>query len=304
MLAYYESKLDKVTARQLADGQRPAESPFLSFSRSPDPLQNLAVARAWSLHVPGSLSPQQRTLAPTFRAHAKKAGKITIGYLSEQFRNAATGHLTAGLFGLHDRKRFNILAYSIGKDDRSVCRQRIEKSVDLFRDISKSSNIEAATRIQEDKVDILVDLIGWMHGHRVGIMARRPAPVQVNYLGFPGTMGSDFHDYIIADNFSIPVEHNDYYSEKIVRMPHTYQATDDHQPMNGAIPSRLACGLPERGVIFCSFNTDYKIDKLVFSAWMDIMKAGQGKHLVAVGARTHCSPQSVGRSCPPWHISR
>ena len=304
LLADFESTLDKVTAKQLADGQRPAESPFLNFSRSPDPIKNLAIARAWSLHIFGSVCPQRRTFASTFRKQGIRSGKIAIGYLSEQFRNAATGHLTAGLFRRHDRERFNIIAYSLGKDDQSAYRQRIEKGVDLFRDISKLSIHEAATQIREDRVDILVDLIGWMHGHRVGILAQRPAPVQVNYLGFPGTMGSDFHDYIIADKYTIPVEHDDYYSEKIVRMPHTYQVTDDHPPMGETIPSRTACGLPEKGVVFCSFNTDYKIDQPVFSAWMDIMKEVQGSILWLLVRAPTARPQFVGTSCLSWRIGR
>ncbi len=276
-LSRAEAQLEALTQKQLAAGQRPDEQPFLSFARAPDAERNLRVAAAWSRW----LTEKQIGNHPffDFSATCRKPFKVTIGYVSEQFRNAATAHLMAGLFAHHDRRKFNIIAYSTGADDGSYYRKKIERDVDLFLDISSFSDKEAAEQIYHDKVGILVDLGGWMHGHRLGIFAQRPAPVQVTYLGYPGSTGAHFMDYILADPVVIPEHQQLYYSEKVIYLPHCYQVTDPEAPVDARPLTRRDCGLPARGFVFCSFNTDYKIEADAYRLWMNILRRVPGSVL-------------------------
>ena len=268
------ARLETLTRVQLAADQRPAESPFLSFTRSRDPQRNFLIARAWSRHLDRMLARERLRLDAIAPMRTPSPGPpITIGYLSEQFRDAATAHLAAGLFSRHDRNRFRVIAYSLGRDDGSSYRRRIEQGVDEFVDLRHVSADQAALRMRRDQVDILVDLIGWMHGHRMEIPALRPAPLQVNYLGFPGTTGAAYMDYIVADATVIPAEHFSFYAEKVIWMPYCYQVTDPDPPISCIQVSREASGLPEQGVVFASFCTDYKIEPAVFDLWMDILRA-------------------------------
>lgn len=268
-LAKAEDRLEAMTRRQLQGKERPAEPPFLSFTRSADPKRNLRIAKAW-VHW---LSEQQEDAIPTydFASRCDKRARLTIGYISEQFRDAATSHLMAGMFARHNRERFRIIAYSCGQNDASSYRLRIQQDVDQFVDIQSATDREASQRIFDDRVDILVDLIGWMDGNRMGVLAHKPAPVQVNYLGYPGTTGASFVDYIIADKEVIPPSHQPYYSEHVVYLPHCYQVTDPEQPIDRSALTRSDCGLPQEGIVFCSFNTDYKIEPDLFAVWMNIL---------------------------------
>ena len=275
-LANAQAALDEITRNQLRQRQRPTETPFLSFSRKATPEHNFEVAKAWSRHI--------QRMCPTSKyakghSASSQRSKITIGYLSEQFRDAATSHLMASLFEIHDRSRFKINAYSLGRDDRSSYRCKIEQGVDNFIDIRSLSIEEAAGRIHDDGVDVLVDLIGWMHGHRIMIPAMRPAPIQVNYLGYPGTSGAAFMDYILADRIVIPPEHQPFFTEKVVYLPHCFQVTDPHPAVAGSGITRADCGLPDDGMVYCSFCTDYKIDQMIFAAWMQILASVPGSVL-------------------------
>ncbi len=263
-------RLEALTVHQFNAGVRPAEPPFMSFTRSADPGRNYLVARAWSRWLTSRRGGNGRHFDFARRNH--KDDRIVVGYLSEQFRDAATAHLMVDLFKRHDRKRFRIVAYSCGVDDGSYYRRAIEQNVDEFVDIRALSDAGAAERIYRDRVDVLVDLMGWMHGHRMGILACRPSPIQVNYLGFPGTTGADFMDYIIADPIVIPPEHRRHYAEKVVCLPFCYQATDPHPPACDHAASRREFGLPEGNMVFCSFSTDYKIEPEMFGAWMQILR--------------------------------
>lgn len=263
-------KLDRITDQQLTSGQRISESPFLSFARSSDPRRNLMISRAWSNWLIQS-NPLYRSRF-AFSGYQRSDKRLTIGYLSERFRNAATAHLTAGIFGRHDRNRFKVLAYSWGQDDGSYYRRKIEADVDQFVDIRSISDFEAANRIHADGVDILIDMMGWMHGHRMGILAQRPAPIQVNYLGYPSTTGAPFMDYILADRVVIPPEQRQYYSEEVVWLPDCYQPNDPQTPLDERKYHRREYGLPEQAVVFCSFNTDYKIEPFAFEIWMRILR--------------------------------
>ena len=198
--------------------------------------------------------------------------KIVIGYLSNDFRYHATAHLMLSLFGLHNRDEFEIYCYSYGKDDRSYYRSRIQHDCDKFVDISSFGHDAAAGCIYKDKVDILVDLKGYTEGTRLSICALRPAPVQVSYLGFPGTTGADFFDYIITDKIVTPEEHAPYYSEKFAYLPHCYQVNDHTQLIANKDWKKGDFGFPEDSFVFCSFNGPYKIDPVMFDVWMEILR--------------------------------
>ena len=214
-------------------------------------------------------------------AHERSAARepIRLGYLSGDFHQHATAQLMAELFECHDRDRFEVFAYSYGPDDNSPMRARLNSAFDRFVDIQSLSHREAAERIRADKVDILIDLKGYTHQARPAISAYRPAPVQVNYLGYPATMGADFIDYIIVDPFVVPSGQQPFFSEKLVHLPGSYQVNDRKREVASARASRHDWGLPEVGLVFCSFNNSYKISPALFDIWMRLLRAVPGSVL-------------------------
>ena len=206
-------------------------------------------------------------------------GKIVIGYLSEDFRNHPVGHLTCGLYRLHNRGDFKVYGYSYGKDDGSSYRRQIMLGCDRFVDIRSLNSLEAARRIYDDRVDILVELGGHTAGSRLDICALRPAPIQVTYLGFPGTTGAEFIDYIITDKIVSPETHGRYYSEKMAYVPHCYQINNNRQQISENKWSRQDFQLPETGFVFSSFNQPFKIEPMMFAAWMKILRNVPGSVL-------------------------
>jgi len=207
-----------------------------------------------------------------FNHNRSRCKKVNIGYLSGDFRLHPISFLIAEVIERHDRSRFNITAYSFGADDYSETRQRLENAFDIFTNIENKSYEDAARRIYDDRIDILVDLTGYTHNSRSAILALRPAPIQVNYLGYPGTMGADFVDYLIADQFVIPPEHEEHYTETVIRMPDCFMPRDCTLPRLAA-PSRTNCGLPADGFVFCCFNQTYKITPDMFEIWCRLLKA-------------------------------
>lgn len=205
--------------------------------------------------------------------------RIRIGYLSSDLHAHATAYLTAGMFERHDREKFETFAYSHGIDDGSETRKRMEKAFDHFIDIRTLTDREAAVRMREDGIDILVDLKGFTGGCRTAILALRPAPVQVNFVGFPGSMGADFIDYLVADRIIIPPEAESDYDEKIVLLPDCYQPNDSTRAVPSAVPSRAECGLPQDGFVFCCFNNTYKITPEIFDVWMRLLDQVPGSVL-------------------------
>jgi predicted O-linked N-acetylglucosamine transferase (SPINDLY family) len=197
--------------------------------------------------------------------------KIRIGYLSTDFRDHPVGRLLPDFLARHDRDKVEVIGYSLGVEDAGALRQRIRHACDSFVDLHQLSNLDAARRIHADQVDILVDLTGPTVGSRQEILALRPAPVQVSFLGWPATMGADFIDYIIADAFIVPRDQQEFYSEKIVHLPNCYQPSDSQRPVPENIPSRAECGLPEEGFVFCSFNNPNKITPDMFDLWMRLL---------------------------------
>jgi protein O-GlcNAc transferase len=211
--------------------------------------------------------------------------RVRVGYFSADFCHHPVGHLTAGLFEHHDKSRFEITAISFGPDDGSDWRNRIKAAAENFVDIRGMTDEEVADFIRHDEIDIIVDLMGLTQDCRLSVLSRRVAPIQVNFLGYPGTMGADFMDYIIADPTIIPKEHFPFYSERVVWLPDTYQPNayrlnenkhhishNDHH-ISQRVPSRAECNLPEGAFVFCCFNGSYKINPVIFDVWMRLLRA-------------------------------
>jgi len=200
-----------------------------------------------------------------------KHQKIRIGYLSGEFRKHATAMLMTRVWELHDKSKFEIFAFDNGWSDGSEYRQRIDKAFTNIFDISKISDLEVVRLIQENEIDILVNLNGFFGEFRQRVFSYRPAPIQVNYLGFPATIGSKYIDYIIADNVVIPEESKRYYVEKVVYLPNSYQANDNLRKISDRKFARAQLGLPDNAFVFTCFNNNYKITPPVFDSWMRIL---------------------------------
>jgi predicted O-linked N-acetylglucosamine transferase (SPINDLY family) len=214
--------------------------------------------------------------APAPRARPVRRGPLQrrprIGYLSTDFREHPVAQLIAGVFETHDRSRFETFAFSAGPDDRSKLRSRLQRGIEHFEEVAALPDEAIAARMAEAQIDIAVDLGGHTSGSRTRVLAFRPAPLQVTWLGYPGTLGSDYIDYIIADRHVIPEDDRVHYAEQVIYLPDAYLPSE---PAWTALqsPSRAAAGLPAVGFVYCCFNTPYKIHPTVFAAWMRILKA-------------------------------
>ena len=202
----------------------------------------------------------------------KITNKTRIGYYSADFYNHATGYLMAGLFEQHNRDQFELIAFSFGPRTNDGMRQRLEKAFDQFIEVGNMSDMEVAKLSRELDIAIAVDLKGFTQRARPGIFAYRAAPIQVNYLGYPGTMGASYIDYIVADPILIPPEFQDFYTEKVIYLPYSYQVNDRKREISDRKFSRAEVGLPEKGFIFCCFNNNYKILPEIFDIWMRILQ--------------------------------
>jgi len=199
--------------------------------------------------------------------------------LCGEFRNQATSILMTRVWELHDKSKFEIFGFDNGWDDGSDYRERIEKAFSYIFDISKTSDAEVVRLIQENEIDILVNLNGFFGEVRQQVFAYKPAPIQVNYLGFPGTIGIKYMDYIIADKVVIPEESKIHYVENIAYLPNSYQANDDQRKISNRKFSREELGLPEDAFVFTCFNNYYKITPPIFDSWMRILSRVQGSVL-------------------------
>jgi predicted O-linked N-acetylglucosamine transferase (SPINDLY family) len=205
--------------------------------------------------------------------------KIRVAYLSADYHNHATAYLIAELIELHDRSRFETIAASYGPADGSDVRKRLTGAFDRFLDVSAKSDREIAALLAALKVDIAVDLKGYTRDSRPDILSHRPAPIQVSWLGYPGTLGADFIDYIIADETVAPPAHAPFYAERIVQLSGCYQANDRKRAIAERTYSRAEAGLPEDGFVFCCFNNSFKFTPQVFDAWMRLLKGIPGSVL-------------------------
>jgi protein O-GlcNAc transferase len=216
---------------------------------------------------------------PLWKGERYRHRKIRLAYISPDFREHPVGHLMAGIFERHDKNRFETTAISLGIDDQSRLRTRMLNAFDHFVDARTMGTRQIAELMREMEIDVAVDLAGFTSDSRSDIFTHRPAPVHVNYLGYPGTLGMKDVDYIIADRFVIPPEQQQYYNEKVVYLPDTYLPTDGGLRISERTPTRAECGLPEDAVVFCSFNHDYKISPHVFTVWMNLLRQVPGSVL-------------------------
>lgn len=247
-------------------------SALSSLSAFNDPVQQLAVARRF---VATRVNTQ---LPPLADAVGYAHPKLRIGYLSSDFCLHPVALLTVELFELHDRNRFEIYGFCSSREDGSDVRRRVINALDHYVPIGHLSDAQAARCIREHEIDILVDLHGLTSGVRPDILSHKPAPVQVTYLGYPGTTGMPSIDYVVADEFVLPPELQPHFTEKPLYLPHCFQVSD-RQRAAAITPERASCGLPDDAFVFCSFNNNYKFTEEVFACWMRILHAVPGSVL-------------------------
>jgi predicted O-linked N-acetylglucosamine transferase (SPINDLY family) len=257
---------------QVRAGQTAAD-PFTFLAVSPSPQEQRRCAER---HAAEKLP---RPAAPLWPGPRQRRDRIRLAYLSADFHEHATAQLAARLFELHDRARFELIGVSYGPDDGSPMRQRLQRAFDCFVEVRSHGDEAAARVLRELEVDIAVDLKGYTTGSRPGILAHRPAPVQVSYLGYPGTLGAPFIDYLLADRYVVPEHARQWYSENVVYLPDCYQVNDDQRPVAARTPTRAEAGLPPRTFVFCCFNNSYKIMPDVFAVWMRLLRQVSGSVL-------------------------
>ena len=196
--------------------------------------------------------------------------------------------LAARMFELHDRERFSIHAYSYGRDEPGTMRARALAAFDTFNDVQGLGDLEIAQLARADGIDIAIDLKGYTEHHRLGIFAYRPAPIQISFLGYPGTLGCPFIDYLVADRQVVPEEQREAYSEKLILMPHCYQVNDNRRPIPEPSGIRADAGLPPDGFVFCYFNASYKITPAEFAIWMELLNRVDGSVLWLLAGSAKC----------------
>lgn len=248
-------------------------TPFTLLSLESTPRDQLKAGRVAAERMHG----RPRDLPPMSRAPRAPGERLRIGYLSADFHQHATAMLITEVLERHDRQRFDVHLYSTGPDDGSPLRRRLMLAGHWI-DAARNADADLARRIRADGIDILVDLKGFTRDGRLGVLARRAAPIQVTWLGFPGTCGADFVDYLIGDPVVTPVADQDVFSERIAQMPWSYQPNDRQRPLGDALP-RAALGLPQDAFVFCSFNASFKITPRVFARWCRLLCAVEGSVL-------------------------
>jgi protein O-GlcNAc transferase len=258
-----------VILKKAAEGKPLHPFPFLAISGSPS-LQ-LQAAR-------GFASQWQVPERPLWNGERYRHERLRVAYLSADFRDHVVSYLMAGLFERHDRDAFETIGVSLPAFDSSVTGKRVKAAFEHFVEVHADSDRKVAERLRELEVDVIVDLMGFTRGSRPGILAHRAAPVQVNYLGYPGTMGAPFIDYIVADEFVIPPDSRQYYSEQVVYLPECFQANDDRCTVDPK-PTRAEVGLPPEGVVLCCINNNYKLNPPLFEIWMRLLREAPGSVL-------------------------
>jgi len=266
-----EQQMEKI-GEALRSGQ-PVISPFNLKALSDDPEQQLRCAELWARHqCPPAVAPLIQTCDYGHR-------RPKIAYVSGDFGNTAVGGLMAPVFACHDRSRFEMIAVSLGPAEKSALREQLESSFDRFMDAAAMSDLGIASWIRDNEIDIAVDLMGFTGHCRSGIFAHRPAPVQVNFVGFPGSLGARYFDYIIADALVIPPGDQRHYAEKTALLPDCYLPADPARLKHAAPPARQTLGLPGDAIVFASFNNSYKFSPGMFACWMRILQATKGSVL-------------------------
>jgi predicted O-linked N-acetylglucosamine transferase (SPINDLY family) len=254
---------------QIERGER-ASPPFMMLAITASPALQKKVAE---IYVQDTCPP----IPVTLPSHPRR-DKIRLGYFSADFHNHAICYLMAELFERHDKSRFELLAFSFGRDQQDEMRTRVSAAMDHFLDVRFLSDEEVTRLSREREVDIAVDLMGFTQQARTGIFARRAAPIQVNYLGYPATMGASYIDYLIADRLLIPPESRQHYSEEIIYLPDTFQANSRNLPSETRC-TRAQERLPEHAFVYCCFSNGYKIAPAMFDVWMRILQRVEGSVL-------------------------
>ena len=288
----YEALQGRIVAG-IAAGQR-AILPFLCLSVLDDPGLQRRCAEIYAAEK-FPLQP------PLWRGERYGHDRIRLAYLSGNLHEHVIPYLMAWLFETHDRDRFEVTALSFGPARPSAMRTRLEHAFDRFVDVRSRSDGDVAQLIRDLEIDIAIDLNGYTGGSRAGILAFRPAPVQVSYVGFAGSMGTPAIDYILADRFLVPEGAEAFYSERVVRLPDSYWPTDPDCAIAERIPSRAECGLPEAGFVFCCFNSLHKIAPPVFAIWLRLLRQVPGSTLWLMGEsataigklRAHAAAQGI-----------
>lgn len=269
--------------------------PFAHLVISHSPAEQLACAR---MQASEAYPPAP---APLYRGEKYHHECIRLAYLSGDYYQHAVPYLIAGVLERHDRNRFETVGISYGGNDGSEMRRRLEQAFSRFFDVHEKSDREIATLLRNLEIDIAIDLKGYTGGARPGILAHRPSPVQVNYLGYPGTMGAPYIDYLIADRVVIPPGERHFYSEQIVYLPNSYQANDSSRRIAPVAPSRQDAGLPADAFVFCCFNGSQKILPRCFAGWMRILRQAENSvlwllesnEIASANLRAHATSQDV-----------
>ena len=261
--------------RHVQDGQN-VTTPFALLSVARSPAEQLRCAQTYVKNTyPTGI---EKALSSSARRTAH-SGRVRLAYLSADFRDHAMAYAITRVLELHDRNRFETVGVSFGRDDESAARARIVRAFDRFLDVRASADAAVAAELSALDIDICIDLCGFTTNNRAGILARRPAPLQVAYVGFPGTLGAAYIDYVLGDRIVTPSDEQAFYAERIIQLPDTYWPTDSTRQIPGGAPSRAEVGLPDRGFVFCCFNNNYKIVPAVFDAWMRLLGAVNGSVL-------------------------
>jgi len=250
-----------------------ADVPFSFLAISDRADEQLACARRY---VADRFPPAP---APLWQAQARRPGRLRLAYLSADFHEHATAYLIAGVFEQPDRELFETIAISTGPESNDAMRQRLRACFEQWVDIRQLGDLEAAQRLRAMDIDVLVDLKGLTVDNRAGVLAHRVAPLQVAYLGYPGSSGAPYIDYIVADERVLPPAMAAHFSECIAWMPDSYQANDRARAISAHAPSRTECGLPEQGFVFCCFNNSYKLEPETWATWMRLLHALPGSVL-------------------------
>ncbi|MSP49960.1 MAG: tetratricopeptide repeat protein [Alphaproteobacteria bacterium] len=269
---------------------RPADTPFSFLAVSDSPSDQLLCAEA-CVRDRSPANPM-----PPVAAAPGDRERIHLAYLSADFRDHAVAFLTAGLFEHHDRRRFEVTALSFSPEAQTEMGRRLGRAFDRFIDIRRMSDGDVGDSMRTLGVDIAVDLMGHTSGARTGILARRAAPIQVGYLGYPGSIGADYIDYVIGDRFVVPSGAEAGFVEKIVYLPDTFQANDDKRAVAARTPSRTEAGLPDAGFVFCAFSNAYKITPAMFDLWVRLLAGVEGSVLWLV-ATAEAAAANLRREC-------
>ena len=256
---------------------KPVVTPFVFIAIADSPRDQLLCAQTWARMEAPLLDRPVRAATPP------RHDRIRVAYLSANFCEHALAFLLVGVFEGHDRTRFETIGIAMGPTAADAMRRRLERAFDHFIDAKAMSNAAIAELMRTQEIDIAIALDGWTTGNRIGVFAARAAPIQVNYLGFPGTTGIDCIDYIIADRFVIPEAAQIHYAEAVVCLPDTFQANDSTRAIAAHLPTRAEAGLPARAFVYCSFNSQYKITPTMFDIWMRLLRQREGSVLWLLG---------------------